>query len=164
MFVKVILSNLKGGSARIIERSACNFVGVGLSSAGCGNRIGQVVSFNFDKLLIENYLTVVARIPIFYANYIYINGTEFRNCSKAFCNNGIGSNFFTGVFINPFNKDLACDERILRHSLDSFAAGFEILSKSFYNRSVVCKNNERNGILIFELCNKSKIRRNGFAT
>ena len=116
------------------------------------------MSLYLYKVSIESDLSAVANIIIFRSNAVNLYCAEHSYCREALVDDCISSYFYIGSLLDPFYKDFAGYERILRHGSHSFPFTAEILGQALnYCRPVITEDNKIDIILLCELCLNSQV-------
>ena len=159
--IKIGFGYFNYGSSGVICSGSLHLLRIGIS-AGRGSdgvRRLKLSRLHLDQVRIENYfITAVIQIVVFCCDFINLHRVEHSNNYHVLSNDGIRIDFGLRAIINdPLIKDLARNERILRHGADSFAVTAEILRKAL-DHGFPILDNEGYRKLFAELGNQREIR------
>ena len=128
----------------------------------CGSRsrngIGEILLTDFSYLGFKhNFFIGITEIIELCCDFVDINTAENSNGREALVDYRGSSDFGIRTLDDPLFKDLAGNERRLRHSADGFPFVTEILRESFSYGAVIVQDNEGDRIFIFETGCKNQV-------
>ncbi len=159
--IKVAFADLNSRSLDIVSRSTGDFVVGSLRGCRSSDGIGELVSFDLDKVSVEDDLiAAVVEVIVLSGNVVDIKRSELRNDVHVFVDNGVSSHLGVGTADYPLLKFFAGHEWILRHGANGRARGAEVLGENL--TGIV--HSEGHLVLIGEVSGECEIGDNFLAT